>query len=74
MFAKGNVVALSEQDVCSGTAVFGNSTLHSMQFLLQEPCPCDVVCMTVSVHCNVERKDHQSSQPINIFNFAGNVL
>lgn len=61
MSAKGNAVTLREQDICSGTAVFGNGTLHSIQFFLQKPCPCDVVRMAVSVHCNMERKAEQSN-------------
>lgn len=61
MFAKGNGVALREQDICSGTAVFRYGTPDSIQFFLQEPCPSDVVRMAMSVHCNMEREAEQSN-------------
>lgn len=71
MFAKGNAVSLRKQNVCSGTTVFGNGTLYSVESFLQESCPGDVVRMAVGVHCN-KRKGKQSSQTLNIVNFAMN--
>lgn len=58
MFTKDDAVPVGEQDVSSGTAVFGDGTLHSNQSFLQETRPCDVVRMAVRVHWIMQRKEH----------------
>lgn len=50
MFSKGDLVSLRQEDVCRGTADFGDSTLQPNQSFLHQPSACDVVRMAVGVN------------------------